>query len=143
MEHTIDECLSYVLVLTRHIRRGDFQAMLLAVLIEMGFPVHVDGFSYLMDAILIKREYPNMILADIYDEIMQRHEEFIDHSQIEQAIRRAIKLAWKRRNHNIWLYFFSETDISRKSPSNKVFISQMAYLAELLSRCEEVSYDRV
>jgi len=143
MEHAIDESLSYVLVVTRHIRRGDFQAMLLAILIELCFPVQNDGFEILMDAILIKREYPKMRLSAVYDEIARRSEEPIGYNQIEQSIRRTIKIAWKRRTHDNWLYFFSEDEIGRKPPSNKLFVSQMAYLAELLSRCEEVSYERI
>lgn len=139
MEHTIDECLSYVLSVTRYLKRGDFQAILLAILIELGFPVHRDGFEFLMEAILLKREYPRMRLSGIYDEIIHRSGEVVGYNQIEQSIRSIIRIAWERRDHEIWLYFFSEDEIGKKYPSNKVFISQMAYLAKLLSSCEEVT----
>lgn len=141
MEHSIDECISYVLAITCHISREDYQAILLAVLIELGFPVHTDGFVYLLEAILIKRDHPKMRMAAVYEEIAQRSEESINYTLIEQSIRRTIKMAWSRGKFDSWLYFFSEKEAGGKGPANKVFISRMAYMSELLNRCEKISYN--
>lgn len=141
MMYTVNKSLAYILSITRYLRRDDHQATLLAILIELGFPVYTDGFQYLMAAILIKQEHPGMRMTILYDEIICRNEEYMELYQIEQSIRRTIQKAWNRRNHKIWLYFFSEDELN-KCPSNKVFISQMACVAKLLGSCEEVSYER-
>lgn len=143
MEHTIGQSLEYVLFATRHIRREDFRAILLAILIELGFPLHKDGFEILVDAILIKLERPKMRLSGIYDEIIRKSEGCVGYSQIEQAIRTTIRIAWDRRDHKTWQYFFSEGELDRKCPSNNVFISQMAYLVELMGSCEKENVEAV
>lgn len=141
MQHTIDECMDYVLTITRHVRREDTASAIVVILIELGFQVHTDGFGYLLDAILIKKAHLRMRMSAVYDEIIRRNDESVGYNQIEQAIRSAIRNAWKRGNRDIWLYYFSENEISTKSPSNNVFISKMAYMTELMYRDREESYE--
>ena len=83
-----------------------------------------------------------MRMTILYDEIICRNEEYMELYQIEQSIRRTIQKAWSRRNHDIWLHIFSEDELNNKCPSNKVFISQMAYITKLLGSCEEIGYER-
>lgn len=141
MDCAIDESLAYVLFITRHAKGRDPVAVIIMMLIDMGFQVHMDGFGYLVDAILLKSKHLKMRIGSVYDEIIESSNEPLSSFHIEQAIRNSIKKAWKNGTHDKWLYFFSGEEIGVKYPSNKVFISKMAYLLEVLYRCGEVTYE--
>jgi len=139
MTHTVNETLRYVISLSLDIRRGDVPAAILAVLIELGFHTHMDGFVYLRSAILIKYRNPGLRLTSVYQEILEINEESASEGLIEQAILTAISSAWNERNAEVWEYFFSEHRMGKRGkPSNKEFISQIACFMELWdSHCKE------
>ena len=142
MEHAVNETLIYVISLACDVRRGDVPAAILALLIELGFQTHTDGFGYLRKAINLRYQHPDMRLADIYGEIIVSSGSSVSASQVEQAILAAIENAWKNRDREKWDYFFSEQRTGRKKrPGNKEFIAQIACFMELwFSHCQEVSY---
>lgn len=142
MERTIDDTMAYVLVLTRHVHKGDIPAAILAVLADLEFQVHLDGFIHLRKSIFFKTVAPDMHLAAIYLEIIRICNNEFGSTQIDQAIRNSIAGAWKDRNRGKWGYFFTEKNDVPRKPSNYEFIARIACFMELwCSWCkEEVSY---
>ena len=66
---------------------------------EVGIPMHLHGYHYLIDAIQISIHQPEMninLSHEIYPCIAQRYH--TSASRVERSIRNAIELAWKRGN---------------------------------------------
>lgn len=140
MFRTIDDTMSYVSILTRHVQKDDLSAAILAVLSELEFQAHLDGFSYLRKSIFLKTVHSDMRLAAIYLEIIRIYNFEVGDTQIDQAIRSSIGSAWKNRNKEKWGYFFSEGDGKSQKPSNFEFIARIACFMEMWnSWCKEVS----
>lgn len=142
MDCRINGTLEYVDLLTRHIRKGDVSAAALALLAELGFQAHMDGFGYLRKAILLRYRNYDLRLAEMYAEIIQTSSIQISYTQVDQAIRCAIDAAWKNRDKETWDLFFSEQKMGKKKrPSNYEFIAEMGYILELWhSKYREESY---
>lgn len=142
MDHTVNETLAYVIMLACDVRKGDVPAAILAVLIELGFQSHMDGFWILRRAVLLKYERQELRLATVYQEIVESSDLELSYNQAEQAVLSAIDSAWKNRDKEKWDYFFSEERLGKKrKPTNKEFISHMACFMELWnSHCQEVYY---
>lgn len=142
MDCTVDDTLSYVLFLTRHIRRGDVPAAVLALLMEMSFQSHIDGFWQLRDAIVLKHTHYHLRYGEIYTEVGKRYGVGTGSKQVEQTIRDAISAAWDDKNEETWGYFFSDKRTGELvKPSNSVFIGQMASIMVLwCSSCKEGCY---
>lgn len=142
MDHTVNETLEYVISLSCDIRRGDVPAAILAVLIELGFQSHMDGFWILRKAILIKYEHQELRMSMVFEEIITSAGFEMSYNQMEQAVLSAIDSAWKNRDIEKWDYFFSEERMGKvRKPTNKEFISHMACFMELWnSHCQEVCY---
>ena len=139
MERTIDDTMEYVLVLTRHIHKGDIPAAILAVLVELKLRPHRAGFPFLRNSIYMKALNNELELDAIYLELIRICSSALGNKQIDQAIRNSIAEAWKCRNKEKWGYFFDEEEGSRR-PSNFEFICQIACFIELwYSWSKEVS----
>ena len=65
MKSIVSEAICFMLFITRHIRRGDVKAGILALLIELGFHSNADGFNYLRDAIYLKATRPYLRFNDV------------------------------------------------------------------------------
>lgn len=132
MERTIDDTLVYVRLLTRHTRKDDVSAAILALLIELGFQSGVDGFGYLRRAIMIRFRNPDIRLAAIYQELIHIYGDDIDAHMIDQAIRSCIEYVWNCRDLEKWNYFFPTNRTGKQGrPSNMEFISRVACFMEL------------
>ena len=70
MERTLDDTMAYVALLTRHIQKGDVPAAILAVLADLEFQAHKEGFPYLRKCIYLKTVHTDMNLSAIYLEII-------------------------------------------------------------------------
>lgn len=140
MERTIDDTMGYVALLTRHIQKGDIPAAILAVLAELEFQAHKEGFPYLRKSIYLKTVNSDLNLSAIYLEIIRICESVSGSKQIDRAIGSTIGDAWDGRDREKWdLFFYSEED-SCSRPSNYAFIARMACYMELwCSWCKEVS----
>lgn len=139
MVHTVNETLRYVISLADDVRKGVVPAAILAVLIELGFRAHMDGFVYLRSAILIKVQKPGLRLTAIYQEMLEVSADAGSDGVIEQAIMTSINSAWDERDAEVWEYFFSERRMGKQGrPTNKEFICQIACFIELWnSHCKE------
>jgi len=142
MERTIDDTMKYLALLTRHIHKGDLPAAILAVLAELEFQAHREGFPYLRKSIYFKTMDFDLNLSAIYLEIIRVSSNSTGSKQIDRAIYTCLQWAWKHRNREKWDLFLKEEELEGEPPSNYAFIARMACYMELWrSWCkEEVSY---
>lgn len=94
-----------------------------ALLRELEFPVHQDGYMQLCIGIPRFALAPNQSLSkDLYPYIAA---EFggVTADDVESSIRRVIKNAWKHRDPVVWEKYFPKRN---KAPSNLVFIATLA-----------------
>lgn len=142
MDHTINDTLGYIISLTRHITAGDCWGAATALMIELGFLPHEEGFDYMREAILHRVDNRNIQLNESYLKIVQAYSNRINTSQIEQAIRRLVKHTWKQRNVDKWSYIYSVERLQQSGcPANKELIARLGCLITLWSRCEVNSYE--
>ena len=138
MERTIDDTMRYVALLTRHIRKGDIPAAILAVLADLEFQAHKEGFLYLRKSIYLKTVNSDLNLSAIYLEIIRICSNVSGSKQIDRAICNSITDAWKGRNRTKWDLFFSGKADRNSRPSNYMFIARIACYIELwCSWCKE------
>ena len=95
---------------------------------EVGIPMHLHGYHYLIDAIQISIHQPEMninLSHEIYPCIAQRYH--TSASRVERSIRHAIELAWTRGNLDQIIELFGYTVNDHKGkPSNLEFIAMIA-----------------
>lgn len=106
-------------------RKPDPKQTLGDVLLEMGFRTRLDGYGYLLEAVLIMAQHPGLsITKELYPEVAQRCNS--ESALVERSIRSAIASAWKRRDEQMWKrYYGIRGDTSGKAPSNGDFISRL------------------
>ena len=120
-------------------KRGDITYVITILLMELGFPSHLLGFSFLVDAIeIFEEDFKSIVLYGLYPCIAKRYDKKIDSKNIEQTIRDAIKKAWESRDKVIWSYYFPKG----KKPSNEEFIAQIARILHLWKGSCEAQKDR-
>lgn len=134
MERTIDDTLRYVLLITRHIRKGRVRGAILALLMDLGFSESLDGISFTQESIYL-RYYDNLLRFNtIYSMVAQRLGLGYDTNLIEQGVRRSINDAWENGSRRKWfLLFYPER--RTECPTNGQFIARCACLMRLLCDC--------
>lgn len=136
MQSTIYETLEHVIFLARHLRNCTPRGAMVAMLMELGVPTKSVGFEFLRHAIMLQFHDPTRSLTnDIYLEVMEHYRQ-ISEEQVEQAIRDAIRQAWRRGSPTAWAWYFAYDACSPISkPTNGEFISRIAYILELWQEC--------
>lgn len=114
----------------------DYAAMVTQMLLEFGVPPHLDGFSYLREAILriqSDRSLLRGVTKSLYREIAKQFA--TTPLCVERSIRSAIDTGWDRRSpEQRRQHFGALFDSFHKGPSNVPFLTAMTeYLA---SRCQ-------
>ena len=143
MESTIERTLCHILLLAQHLNHYNLRGAIIVVLMELGVPTKCVGFEFLKKAIELQRADPTRALAkDIYMEISLRYKQNSE-EMVEQAIREAIKLAWRRGSKKAWEWYFSYDGraVSNK-PTNSEFISRIAYILEIWQECRTARGDQ-
>ena len=138
MKSTIEKTLDHVLFLSRHLDGCDTRGAIIAILMEIGIPTRNMGFEFTKYAIYLQHRDPTRSLTnDIYAEICLHYRQ-ISEEQVEQAIRNAIKMAWRHGSKEAWDWFFAYDGrpVVHK-PSNGEFISRLAYILELWQQCKK------
>lgn len=132
MESTIEKTLYHILLLAHHLDYNNFRGAIIVVLMELGISTKTVGFEFLIKAIELQHEDPTRALAkDIYMEISLRYKQSSE-ELVDQAIREAIKTAWRHGSRRAWEWYFSYDDRAViKRPSNGEFISRIAYILEI------------
>lgn len=144
MQKTKEETLYHALFLARHLSKGDLKDGLVYILYELEMPSHVLGYHYVKSAILMfYRDPVHMLLQGIYQAVQEKVNPHASYDQLEQAIRFAIKQAYRNCDPAVWEIYFSPSG-SRKArrPSNHEFISGITSFMTLWQACcKEVSYE--
>lgn len=145
MESTIDKTLRHIIFLSRHLKRWDLRGAIIVVLMELGVPTKCVGFELLKHCIFLQNKDGTRALTnDIYLETTLQYKQNSE-KQVEQAVRDAIKAAWKYGSREAWEWYFSyDGRPLTNKPTNSEFISRIAYILELWQECknEEVCYER-
>ena len=111
--------------------RPDLRTEVSNLLLMLGVPTNLRGYSYLRDAILAEIRQPGQQLTKIlYPEVGKPYG--ANGAQVERSIRDAVGKAWMRRSNGIWSQYFPVDAVGDiPKPSNAVFICT---LADRLSR---------
>lgn len=117
--------------LTEHITpppvsRPDPATTVSNMLLTLGIPTKLRGFSCLREAILEELRLPGQqITKTLYPAVAKICGGSKD--QVERAIRSAIHSAWEDRNEQLWrTYFHSDGDGVLRRPTNAAFITALA-----------------
>lgn len=132
MKSTIDETLTHVSFLVRHLEAYNLRGGVIVALMELGVPTHMMGSALVRQAILLQISNPTRALKnDIYAEIMCQYTQ-VSENQVDQAIRAVIKHAWKYGSKEAWDWYFSyDGRPITLRPTNSEFISRIATILEL------------
>ena len=106
--------------------RPDPESQVSSLLLALGVPAKLRGFSCLRESILQMEKNPNQsITKELYPEVAQRC--CCETANVERNIRNAIDAAWSRRDDRLWrLYFAADESGSIPRPSNGAFIIRLA-----------------
>lgn len=132
MESTIERTLGHMQFLWRHLDRSNLRGAIIVALMELGMPTHYIGYEFLIRAIQLQRKDPTRALKkDIYLEIALHYRQSSE-TVVEQAIRDALKMAWRHGSREAWDWYFGYggRSVSNK-PTNSEFISRIAYILEV------------
>ncbi|MBQ8358650.1 MAG: sporulation initiation factor Spo0A C-terminal domain-containing protein [Oscillospiraceae bacterium] len=143
MESTIERTLCHILLLARHLDCCNFRGATVVALMELGVPTKSVGFEFLKKAIALQHKDPTRTLAkDIYMEISLHYKQNSE-DWVEQAIRDAIKAAWRHGSRQEWDWYFSyDGRAALNKPTNSEFISRIAYVLEIWQECKIAKGDR-
>ena len=119
-----EKMLDHILFMARHFQVNDAKYIVMIILLELGFEPKYDGYHYLVKAIGLYIQAPSQItVKNLYVAVAALYNGSVDADMIEQAIRSAIRKAWKKSNN--WNCYFQDR------PSNADFISMIACVVEL------------
>ncbi len=101
------------------------------LLLELGVPTKLNGYSYLREAIpLMAADLDQSITKELYLAVGKLFH--CDTKNVERSIRSAIDAAWKKRDDTVWKHYFHPDpsgEIPR--PTNAEFITRLAGGREL------------
>ena len=106
--------------------RPDLRTEVSNLLLMLGVPTNLRGYSYLRDAILAEIRQPGQQLTKaLYPDVGKPYG--ANGAQVERSIRDAVSKAWMRRSNGLWSQYFpvdAGGDVPK--PSNAVFICTLA-----------------
>lgn len=94
---------------------------------QIGVAVHIKGYGYLRDSILMCLDYPETIYEvtkKLYPGVAEKNNSTA--SKVERSIRHAIERLWNINNNSILIekiFGFSPENNTRKKPTNSEFIA--------------------
>jgi len=111
-----------------HIANKRLEEKLINILISIGIPAHIKGYTFLREAVKLIMQKPtiiNAITKQLYPSIARIHE--TSPSKVERAIRHAIEVSWSRKRMEILNDLFNVKAVTDKDrPTNGEFISLIA-----------------
>ena len=126
-EESIAEKLQQNLVDTNHL----LEIKVTQLLHDMGIPVHLRGYTYLRDAIIMATKDLDLIgniTKNLYPEIAKKYQ--TSPSGVESAIRHTIDLGWQRGNRKFLEQFFS---LTQKEQGTK-FLTTSFFIAKIADK---------
>ncbi len=145
MESRMDAALRHARNYARYLSRCGSTYMIQIALKELGIPSGRDGFHFAKKAVQLLQDSPTTTLTNgVYMAAGLLSGSTAEDKQVEQAIRKAIQIAWKDRDEEIWSCYFPAGRPGRSEcPSNKEFLMAVVDFIELWKAfCEEVNYGR-
>ena len=106
----------------------EYEAWIDSVFLELGIPQNVKGYDYLMAAVLLATDEPELIQAMV-KELYPRVADLFNTtaSRAERAMRHALELAWNNSEPKILFKLFGYTvGLEKDKPTNGNFIAIMA-----------------
>lgn len=106
----------------------EYEAWVDSVFLELGIPQNVKGYDYLMAAVLLATDEPELIRA-ITRELYPRIADFFNTtaSCVERSMRHALELAWNNSEPETLYNLFGHTaSATQGRPTNSNFIATMA-----------------
>lgn len=93
------------------------------LLLEMGIPRHIEGYHYLVKAVILYYKAPDQkFTRDLYPAVAEAFE--TTDKAVERAIRHAIECAWNRVNIEVFDKYFKNTISAKKGkPTSSEFIA--------------------
>lgn len=111
-------------------RTVDVEDIILEVLTELGTPAHIKGHPYLVTALLLVNENPDLLHAvtkGLYFDIAKLHNTI--GSRVERAIRHAIEVTWDRSDlDTLARYFGNIVQSAKGKPTNSEFVAQLYHV---------------
>ena len=108
--------------------RQSLEALVTAIIHDIGVPAHIKGYQYLREAIIMTVENMDIINAVtkiLYPEVAKKFGTTA--SRVERAIRHAIEVAWDRGDlETLQKYFGYTVSNSKGKPTNSEFIAMIA-----------------
>ena len=112
------------------------EALVTAIIHEIGVPAHIKGYQYLREAIVMTAENMDVINAVtkiLYPEVAKKFGTTA--SRVERAIRHAIEVAWDRGDlETLQKYFGYTVSNAKGKPTNSEFIAMIADRLQLQRR---------
>jgi len=108
------------------------------LLLALGIPTKLKGYSYLREAVLLMAKDPaQSITKELYPAVGALCN--ADADNVERSCRSAIANAWGSRDEHLWrLYFAPDSSGTLKRPTNAAFISRLADTLRLEDHGREV-----
>ena len=106
----------------------EYEAWVDSVFLELGIPQNVKGYDYLMAAVLLATDEPELVQAMV-KELYPRVADLFNTtaSRAERAMRHALELAWNNSEPRTLFKMFGYTVGSAKDkPTNSNFIAIMS-----------------
>jgi len=107
---------------------NDIEGLITEILNQMGMPVHIKGFHYLREAIIISFEKPNLlgsVTKVLYPSIARKYN--TTSPRVERAIRHAIDIVWTRGTPEVVnRYFGYNAFLISNKPTNSEIIALMS-----------------
>ena len=106
----------------------EYEAWVDSVFLELGIPQNVKGYDYLMAAVLLATDEPELIRA-ITRELYPRIADFFNTtaSCVERSMRHALELAWTNSEpETLYTLFGYTVSATQGRPTNSNFIATMA-----------------
>lgn len=102
--------------------------IIINTLLNLGVPAYIKGYRYLVTALSLVIENPDIkeaITKELYPQIAKMHN--TTGSRVERAIRHAVECAWDRGDLDVLNRYFGNTISPIKGkPTNSEFIAQVA-----------------
>jgi two-component system response regulator (stage 0 sporulation protein A) len=107
---------------------NNLEAVVTAIILEIGVPAHIKGYQYLRDSIIMAVRDPeviNGVTKVLYPSVAKKNGTTA--SRVERAIRHAIEVAWDRGDVDVLNSYFGYTIHNlRGKPTNSEFIAMIA-----------------
>jgi len=143
MDNTMDAALKHAQSRAQYMSRCSSTYIIHIALKELGIPSESESFYFAKNAVRFLCENPETTLTHgIYVAVGALNNPTVSERSVENAIRRAIQIAWKNRDEKTWQCYFQVGRAGRtECPSNKEFLAAIRDFVELWKAfCEEVNY---